>query len=128
MSNVCREISVKASIKVKLAAVRVLAQRRALPNFGNAAAVKELLDSAKGRAERRMPKAERTQLELVDVDERGGSSREHALRFLHDSPAHALVKELENSLAVRQAEGGSLDSLVGHLVFTGNSGTGKVSY
>ena len=88
----CRKEGVHVPTKVRKRAIRELAKRASLPNFGNAGAVKSMISSAKARAVARERKEARTN---------GSSRSDGALTFTIDD----LLSD-ENS-----EEGGSRDPM-----------------
>lgn len=127
---------------MKIAAVRKVAKRRALPNFGNAGAIMSLLSDAKQRMGVRCRKYEITGkdaklLHEEDVDpEIADQFMADPLSVLddladvgekEDGGFKARLEELRHRIKVRRREGRSIDGLVGNYIFTGSPGTGKTT-
>ncbi|KAK3276111.1 hypothetical protein CYMTET_10223 [Cymbomonas tetramitiformis] len=125
----------------KEAVRRVLAKQRAKPNFGNAGAVKNLLDSAK---ERMMARREQGEDVPKDPEGRWMPSRADFFDELVEGSALASLRDLVNaehiiecvnrvqqSIKVQQARGGSDKDLrmrmLKNWVFSGPPGTGKTT-
>lgn len=130
-SAACNRSAVVAPFAVKQHAVRMLAKRRRLPNFGNAGVVNNLVGSAKRRMLKRIGAHSGAvrRLELIDIDEGYGDTRDplSALDELEESPVREWLEGVGKKIAVRRKEGETLDGLVTNLIFTGAPGTGKTT-
>ena len=116
---------VRAPIATKLHAVKLLAKRRTLPNFGNARAVKSLVANSVQRMESRLTQmpGQARQLELDDVEEGASKKQDDPLRALEKLKGYGRIEEemrsLGGRLRVLREEGHGTEGLVGNFIFTG---------
>jgi len=135
LSAECDRTCTRASFAVKRAAVKHLARRRALPNFGNAGAVKSMLADAKRRMVARSKAididSKDYQLEVVDFVGEQDAVAADPLLLLDDLEAVGDFKykleRLGQQIMLRRQEGAPSDSLVTNYIFTGEPGTGKTT-
>jgi len=131
LSLVVSEGSIQMPIMVKLHAVQELAKRRSLPNFGNARAVQTLVTKARPRREKRLREDPRGVLDFTVTDIDPDLEDQDPQKALADLQKFGNVgMELSDlGVIVQQVkkEGGSLEGLVNHYIFTGPPGTGKTS-
>ena len=135
LSSACLNLEIQAPITVKVAAVKHLSKRRALPNFGNAGAVMNLLSDAKQKMDTRCrrekldPKDARLTVEDVCGDKDPITTNPlAALDDLADLGGFKeQLREIGKIIKVMRAEGEDTRGLVGNFIFMGNPGTGKTT-
>jgi hypothetical protein len=118
---------VYAPVEVKIAAVKSLAKKRCLPNFGNARTVDVLLTNAMGQmtARERKTGASERHLALSDIETSTDDRVSMLLAELSEygGEFQQLINELGRRIILHRREGRV--TTVDHYVFTGNPGTGK---
>lgn len=118
---------VYAPIEVKIAAVKSLAMKRCLPNFGNARSVDVVLTNAIGQmtARERKSGASERHLALSDIETSTVDNVQKLLAELSEygGEFQQLINQLGSRIILHRQEG--RQTTVDHYVFTGNPGTGK---
>lgn len=135
LSAECVKTHTRASFSVKRVAVKHLSRRRALPNFGNAGAVKSMLADAKRRMVSRCKKAGVASKDymLNSVDFVGGPGDVDAdpmllLRELEDVGNFKVkLEQLGKYVQLFRSEGAPTEDLLTNYIFTGETGTGKTT-
>ena len=128
----CEREHVAASSDVAELVLQQLGRQRALPNFGNAGAVHQLLRHAMAKATLR--DGDRVELRVEDVvdkkQDEEGDEEDDPLALLDAlyriDHVKAQLRSLQAYFEVSQSEGGATPD-VGHFVFRGSPGTGKTT-
>lgn len=131
LSYECTKGRITMPIDIKLHLVRQLSKRRALPNFGNAGAIKVMLADTKRKMVARCQaegKMDNQEVILADIGEGEPNDPMRVLEELADlGDFKQKLEDLGRRIAVRTREGRSTTGLVGHYIFTGSPGTGKTT-
>ena len=133
LSQECVRTNTKVSFKAKHAAIAHLGKTRALPNFGNAGAVKSMLADAKRRMASRtagMPHQEQ-RLEVEDFVGKEDELKANPMATLNDledvGDFKARLKRLGMQIQLARREGSPIEGLLTNYIFTGKAGTGKTT-
>jgi hypothetical protein len=135
----CSAEKIECGIKVKMHAARKVGKGRALPNFGNAGAVDNLYQEAKGKMTDRINKLLAQgktnvprQMEIIDVEgfqDTNVDKVEEALKdLLGMEEEKAKLMLIGKRAKLRQTEGGKVSDLLRNYVFTGAPGTGNICF
>ena len=133
LSAECVKTNTRVSFAVKHAAILHLSRQRALPNFGNAGAVKAMLADAKRRMASRtagMPHQEQ-RLEKEDFVGKEDELKANPMSLLDNLEDVGDFKErltrLGKQIQLARREGSPIEGLLTNYIFTGKPGTGKTT-
>jgi DNA polymerase III delta prime subunit len=129
-SRFCADESIRISPEVIERASSVLERQRNLPNFGNAGAVKNLIQSASAKAALRKTNDGKVTLLPDDIEIVSAEKRSDPLAPLNSLFNVEKIKEeftkIQNEIRLALLEGEEQPE-VGHFVFQGPPGTGKTT-
>jgi Holliday junction resolvasome RuvABC ATP-dependent DNA helicase subunit len=126
----CNKRDIRFSHEVAQTAIKVLSQKRSLPNFGNVGTLKQLIDSAVAKASSR-PQTDIHFISITPDDIDSGVSKNvdpfaPLDKLTNIENIRNGIKEIYNDFKVARDEGSELPD-IGHFVFRGAPGTGKTT-
>lgn len=130
LSYECIKGNIVMPIEIKRHMIRQLSKRRALPNFGNAGAIKVMLADTKRKMVARCQATKKTdnqEVVLADISEEPNDPMRVLEELSEIGDFKQKLEDLGRRIAVRTREGRSTTGLVGHYIFTGSPGTGKTT-